>query len=184
MQRQRIGQVIGKGLQGIVFADTKDHSRVLKELRLVRARGGVQTSIRKETEATIEMMRLASDKRIGPRVYNVFYDTDGKKVYVEMDRVIPARPTDKDVDSIIRLYEKMFENHFVSFDSEFARDPSRKGAWILIDFGVAHRYPSYQDAVRAAVEEDLFADTGIGYYHPRLERHFHQRLVGISPPKK
>lgn len=183
MQRQRIGQTIGKGLQGTVFADTKDHSRVLKELRLVRRRGGVQISIRKEIEDTIEIMRLASEKQIGPRVYNVFYDTDGKKIYIEMDRVIPAHPTEKDVDSIIRLYEKMFENHFVSFDSEFARDPNRKHAWILIDFGVAHRYPSYQEAVRAAVENDMFADTGIGYYHPKLEKHFHKKMTEISPNK-
>lgn len=168
--QQRIGHVIGRGLEGKVFADTKDHSRVLKEFRVFRKRQGIKVSVLKEIEGTIGIMRLASENKIGPRVYNVFYGRDGAHVYVEMDRVTPASPTGKDVDSIIRLYDNMFHHRFVSFDSEFARDAD--GEWIMLDFGVAQRYPSYHQAVKAAVENDLFADVGVGYYHPKLEKHF------------
>jgi len=171
---QRVGQLLGSGYEGKVFASSLDHHKVIKEFLLFKKSGSQTIDNSSNILQVIEISKLAAAAGVGPKIYDIFYGADGKKIYIEMDRVIPTHPSEKDVDDIIHLYEKMLRHRFVSFDSEFAKNP-RTGDWVFIDFGVTKTYPSYKQALHDAIANDLFQDVGAGYYHKKLASHFQQK---------
>lgn len=172
---QRLGKRIGSGFQGTVFASSLDDKKVIKRIPLFKKKGGKKVDASGDVKKTIHFMKLASDAGVGPVVYEVFYDNDN--VYIEMEHVSVQDPTKDDADDIIRLYEKMLRNNFLTYDSEFARrlHGPRKGQWVIIDYGVSEAFPDYKHALKALVSSGLLEDAGIGYYHPKLERHFTQK---------
>lgn len=176
--QQKIGQMIGHGFEGKVFASSQDNKRVIKEIALKKSRNKRQIDMTEQVIGTIEIMKLASANDIGPEVYDIFYNQDKSKVYIEMERVEVIEPTSRDVDKIIELYEKMLRKKFVTFDFQFAKRiyGEKRGQWVMIDYGVVERYESYKDALRGLIENDLLADTGLGYYNAELERHFMEKM--------
>jgi hypothetical protein len=170
--------MIGRGFEGKVFASSLDDKRVIKEIPLVRKRGQRQIDTTTEVMKTIEIMTLASECGVGPELYDIFYNEDRKKIYIEMERVEVSEPTARDVDKIIDLYEKMLRKKFVNFDFQFAKRVSgqKKGEWVMLDFGVSETYDNYREAVQGLIDSDLLSDTGLGYYHPKLQKHFEEKV--------
>lgn len=175
MTSERIGKVIGKGFEAKVFASSFDEKRVIKELPLIKKSGQKIIDMTENIMKTIEIMRLASENEIGPKLYDIFYSQDGKHIYIEMEKIEPCNPQKKDVDEIIELFEKMFRQKFVTFDFEYGK--TEKNKWIIFDYGVSKMYPSYKDAIKGAIENDMFEDVGLGYYNPKLEQHFKKKVV-------
>jgi hypothetical protein len=115
---------------------------------------------------------------VGPQLYDIFYDEKREHVYVEMERVEVSEPTDKDVNKIIDLYEKMLRHKFMTYDFQFAKriHGEKKGEWVIIDFGVSEMYANYKEAVRGIIDSGLLENTGLGYYNRKLEQHFESKV--------
>lgn len=168
---------IGRGYQGFVCLLKDSVDKVVKLLKLKR-RNEVSTN-----EIIISVSSVyASNIGVGPTIHGApFITTEGDYIAIIMDKVSMYRPTEGDVQEIILLFEKMIENQFMTFDMEYGKTSS--GQIVIVDFGVSGFYPSKYEALQSAVQNDLFANTGLGYYHKTLEDHFTQKMLQMGSTK-
>lgn len=170
-------QKIGRGYQGFVCLLKDSVDKVVKLLKLKR-RNEVT-----ENEISIAVSSVyASNIGVGPTIHDSpFITTEGDYVAIIMDKVSMYRPTEGDVQEIIFLFEKMVENQFMTFDMEYGKMTS--GQIVIVDFGVSGFYPSKYETLQSAVQSDLFANTGLGYYHKTIEDHFTQKMIQMGSTK-
>jgi hypothetical protein len=161
---------IGCGFQGSICVVSDSDDKVVKLLKLRKPNEVTDNEI---VIATASM--YASNIGIGPTIHgSPFITLDGKYVAIIMDKVSMYKPIESDVNEIIMLFEKMIENKFMTFDMEYGKTPD--GKIIIVDFGVSGFYNSKYDALKSAINSDLFFDTGLGYYHKNLEDHFNNLM--------
>lgn len=177
LNKEMLGQQIGHGFQGKVFAVSDDAEKVMKRFPLEKKRDGKIVDMSAHTDKTIEFSKKASAIGVGPTIYGDFISEDGKYRYLIMDRIIPGHPQASDALQIQDLYETLMKHHLVPFDSEFGYRvrPDGTKKWMIFDYGVTKEYPTYQKALVAAVAQDLFADVGMGFYSPSMEKYFVQK---------
>lgn len=165
---------IGCGFQGSVCLVSGSDDKVVKLLKL---RTPNQVTDNEIVIATSSI--YASNIGIGPTIHgSPFITTDGKHVAIIMDKITIYKPTESDVNEIIMLFEKMIENKFMTFDMEYGK--TSDGKIVIVDFGVSGFYASKHDALKSAINNDVFYDTGIGYYNKTLEDHFNNLFRELS----
>ena len=159
--------IIGKGQQGTVRPLIDDDTKVVKLINLKTPFVASES-----VKSDIIPAYYASNIGIGPRIYGEpFITTDGNYVGFIMDRIEVYLPVDSDVDEIIQLHDKSVKNNFLTFDSEFGKTITDPPHIVLVDFGIAGFYESIAKTIEAGIDNDLFENTGIGFYHPKLKKH-------------
>lgn len=186
IQTSRIdfSKMIGRGHQGSVYLLLGSDDKVVKLLKL-KNKGQVT-----DNEISIAVSSMyASNIGVGPTINeNPFITSDGEYVAIIMDKVVMYEPNDDDVNEIILLFDNMIENKFMTFDKEFGKTPS--GKMVIVDFGISGFYPSKYEALKDAVNNDIFAYTGLGYYNKEMEDYFKEKMkqmkreIGIIGGKK
>lgn len=159
---------LGGGHQGSVYGIIDNTKLVAKVIRLKTA-----LTITNSLIEDIVPSYYASNIGVGPKIHGVpFITTEGKYVAFIMDKVLPYEPIENDAQEIIDLYNISINNKLVSFDHEFAKTLYSPSRIIFLDLGVSSIYELINDALRDAVENDVFDDVGCGYYNKNLEQHF------------
>jgi hypothetical protein len=161
---------IGRGFQGSVYLLFGSDDKVVKLMKL-RKKGEVTNN---EISIVVSSM-YASNIGVGPTINETpFITSDGEYVAIIMDKVVIYNPNVNDVNEIILLFDKMIENKFMTFDMEFGKTAS--GKMVIVDFGVSGFYPSKYEALKDAINNDMFANTGSGYYNKAIEDHFKEKM--------
>jgi hypothetical protein len=186
IQTSRIdfSKMIGRGFQGSVYLLLGSDDKVVKLLKL-KKKGEVT-----DNEISIAVSSMyASNIGVGPTINEKpFITSDGEYLAIIMDKVVMYDPNDNDFNEIILLFEKMIENKFMTFDMEFGKTAS--GKMVIVDFGISGFYPSKYEALKDAVNNDMFVDTGLGYYNKAMEVHFKEKMnqmkreIGLIGGKK
>lgn len=172
--------ILGRGYQGIIVSIINEPTKVAKLFKL-KINYNVSDSIKE----SIIPSYYASTIRIGPKIYDVpFITTDGKFVGFIMEKVIPYVPNENDVNEIIELYKKSIDNNFITYDNEFAKTLTEPSRIIFIDFGVSGIYENPEKTLFEAIDNDVFADRGAGFYSPIIEKYFNDLKKGGQNIKK
>lgn len=166
-----ISRRIGAGFQGTVYAVLGQDDRVVKLLKLKNPNQVTDNEI---IIATCSV--YASNIGIGPVVHGPpFVTPDGKYVAIIMDRVTMYEPRSPDVDEMTMLFERMINNHFMTYDMQFAKRPTT-GEIIIVDFGVSGFYNTNYETLKAAINNDVF------YLNYRiLHEHFKNVFATMEP---
>jgi hypothetical protein len=168
---------IGSGFQGSIYLVSGSDNKVVKLLKLRRVNEVTDNEIVIATSSI-----YASNIGVGPVIYgSPFITSDGKYVAIIMDKVTIYKPTESDVGEIINLFEKMIENKFMTFDMEYGK--TLDGKIVLLDFGVSGFYNSKYETLQSAINNDLFFNTGFGYYNKTLEDHFNNLMRKMESEK-
>ncbi len=166
--------ILGRGYQGIIVSIINEPTKVAKLFKL-KINYNVSDSIKE----SIVPSYYASTIRIGPKIYDLpFITTDGKFVGFIMEKVIPYVPNENDVNEIIELYKKSIDNNFITYDNEFAKTITEPSRIIFIDFGVSGIYENPEKTLFEAIDNDVFANRGAGFYSPVIEKYFNDLKKG------
>lgn len=168
---------IGYGNQGVIFELNGEQNTNLlaKAIRLKK-----KYTITKNIIEDIIPSYYASNIGIGPKIYGIpFITTDGMYAVFIMDKVTTYKPNENDADKIINLFNLSINNNFITFDFEYAK-PINEDRIIFLDFGISGIYESHRDTLKAALFEDVFANTGFGYYNPIVEEYFKNEYKNLQ----
>ena len=166
--------ILGRGYQGIIVSIINEPTKVAKLFKLK-----ILYNVPDLIKESIIPSYYASNIRIGPKIYDVpFITTDGNFVGFIMEKVVPYVPNENDVNEIIELYKKSIDNNFITYDNEFAKTLTEPARIIFIDFGVSGIYENPEKTLFEAINNDIFANRGAGFYSPIIEKYFNDLKKG------
>lgn len=116
----------------------------------------------------LDIATVASNAGIGPKIIDAY--SNDEKLLLEMEKVRILKPQKRDDEKILLLYRRMIKHKMVAFDSVLAKNKRNK--WVLYDFSKTELYESEEEALKAALENDIF-----GNLHPRIKEFFERKFT-------